>query len=654
MAKSYITVEFIAIPNENDYLGIDEQSLGIGLNEIFKNIRSAAAQVKIPQTAKGRYEMVYDRYANISDIGVRYMPIDGIYQDTSLGSIITIDNLDGTFTAIVDSFVKPSIIYSSSGTQIIWEGDFNLTGESYSDFISDNYKEALDLDYNYNNQFTIESFPGEVGTGLGTVRIIANFPNAVFFAENRPFTTITINNTVEAPDNSISPSNMIFNVDAELPGAPGQTLNVISESDDWTITPTLPAWLSASTLSGSGSASLNIRAVNYTSLPSGVYNYTLIVTIGAAVFELPVTLNVSANISNPFEAGKLYFTESPDYLIFDLDIANSFIHLNIEVTAFDYQTSLPVVYSRIYDLPLFKGKADFHVGSIVNDLFDEIKEMDQIINSFDRNYIVNQYRPAEVRISFEEKIYGTSEVLSNGTFPMFKMAYGHKQFTTKNQLTLLTAAQQDMTRITANSPIATSFVFFGKPRIVVKKNNVVIDDFEAQEDPNNLIFSYFRFNNNLKVGDVVEIIVVNELETRTQRFLVMPRGVASTFFFFENKNRMLEPFEFTGRRRINSTLTAVKNTKVKGLYTFEKKAFSKNLQSMIVNTGQLTKTEHRIITALCDSDKVWCSFDDPAGPYFRVDAITTKIPNEDTSASEESLDVEFNILENANASIYPR
>jgi hypothetical protein len=78
---------------------------------------------------------------------------------------------------------------------------------------------------------------------------------------------------------------------------------------------------------------------------------------------------------------------------------------------------------------------------------------------------------------------------------------------------------QDTITIT-QSFVGTSFVYFGTPR-VVKKNNAVIDDFEIEEaDADRVIFSYFRFLDNLKPGDSLEIIVINGLETRSQRYLV--------------------------------------------------------------------------------------------------------------------------------------
>jgi hypothetical protein len=48
----------------------------------------------------------------------------------------------------------------------------------------------------------------------------------------------------------------------------------------------------------------------------------------------------------------------------------------------------------------------------------------------------------------------------------------------------------------------------------LSKNNAVID---FGRDADRVFFSYFRFLDNLKPGDSLEIIVINGLETRSQR-----------------------------------------------------------------------------------------------------------------------------------------
>lgn len=525
-----------------------------------------------------------------------------------------------------------------------------------TDFISQNYAAALEEDFNATAQFTIANVNGTAGTGLGTVTITANFPNAIFtLPELHDFATITINNVSVPLPSSVYPASLVFNVDAQIAGAAAQSLTIVAETASWSIANALPSWLQVSVLNGDASQDITVTPVNYSTMFTGIYYYSIVVTIGTEVFDVVVTLNVVSNVTTPFKEGNIYFTEAEDYIQFEMDTTNTFVELDLAITTFNYNSNTPVIYNRSYSLPLFKGKAEFHVGAIVHDLFDSIKELNQIVPSFKTNYISNQYRPAEVAISFEEKAYGTfTGILSSGTFPSFKMARGSQPFTTQNQLCLLTVAQQDIIRITPGSPIATSFVFFGKPRIIVLKNNTILEDFEVPEVSGNHVYSYFRFIDDLKPGDSIELIIVKGLETRTQRFLVMPQGPERTFFFFENNNQVLEPFEFTGRRRVMSNITSTKKTVVKKLNTYETKAFSKNMQGMIVNSGQLTKTEHRVITALCNSLNVWCSLNTPNGPYFKVDAVTSKVENEDTFSTDEALEIEFNILEKANANILPR
>jgi hypothetical protein len=52
---------------------------------------------------------------------------------------------------------------------------------------------------------------------------------------------------------------------------------------------------------------------------------------------------------------------------------------------------------------LFQGKGEFHVGSIVHGLFEEIQELIfcQILKVITQK---TQYRPAEISITFEEKL----------------------------------------------------------------------------------------------------------------------------------------------------------------------------------------------------------------------------------------------------------
>jgi len=655
MAFSKIIIEFPQSPEENEIINFSETLLVLNLNAIFKVTRTAAGQVQLPESSAVYYEMTIDEFADVSNIDYEYTPIGEILNRGALSSGFKVDNLDGTFTYQVISTTPVLIVDALSGGYISWpEGSFSST-PGYLGFVSDNYKTAFDTDYNLATNFTVESVAGTAGTGGGTVTITANYSNAVFATvSNTSLATITIINEAAVPAlNSVFPTPIEFDVVTEISVAAPKSL-FIDTLLPWQITGTLPSWLSLSSLSGTGDAIVGVLPVNYAGLTTGIYTTTLSVVIDSQTFAIVVNLNVLNFVQNPFAPGKLYFTKELDYLAFDSQTPGTFIDFDIEIKTFKINTYEPIIYNRTYQFPLFQGKGNFHIGTIVHDLFEEIQELSDFVPDLKTNYYKSQYRPAEITVSFEEKLFGS---LASGmvvVMPMFKMVRGHKPFTTENQLTLLTVAQQEITRITPQSFIGTSFIYVGTPRVIVRKNNALIDDFTIPTVANQVIYSYFRFVNDFKAGDSIGIMIINNDETRTQRFLVFQNGLESTFFFFENVNQMLEPIEFSGRRRVNPNFKHITTKKIKKLHAFESKVKTTIEESFIINTGQLGKTDYRVISAIVASTNVWCSFDNPQGPYFKVDATTAKLNTQDTSSTEESFDIEFNLLEDPYASIYPR
>ncbi|MBP6424194.1 MAG: hypothetical protein KA278_00575 [Flavobacterium sp.] len=74
----------------------------------------------------------------------------------------------------------------------------------YIGFVSTNYKNAFNADYNSSGLFTVESTFGEINTGIGTVRITANYPDAVFeMSDMNVDAIVTIDNQVSTPSFSI-------------------------------------------------------------------------------------------------------------------------------------------------------------------------------------------------------------------------------------------------------------------------------------------------------------------------------------------------------------------------------------------------------------------------------------------------------------------
>lgn len=56
-----------------------------------------------------------------------------------------------------------------------------VAADTYTGFLSENYKQAFDLDHNFLDEYTVESINGAPGSGSGQVIITAKYPGAVFF-----------------------------------------------------------------------------------------------------------------------------------------------------------------------------------------------------------------------------------------------------------------------------------------------------------------------------------------------------------------------------------------------------------------------------------------------------------------------------------------
>lgn len=659
MDYSSITIDFSSIPAADSLIDISESVKGLNLNEVFKALRSTAGEVTLPSSALSEWQINVPFEADDRYIGVSYVSIYGTISRVRLTDLLQSDYSIGFNTYYVDSEFEPTFFDRRTDVAIVWDYSFEPVGASpdyYSDFVSDTYKTAFDADHNASEFYTVVSVPGPSNSGIGVVTITANYYNAVFtIAGNTSLATITVNNVAYVErDNYATPELLLFNLFGNYQAVPTQNIT-IKTAGAWSVTSSLPSWLQLSALSGTGNATLIATAIYSNVLPEGISSVVVDVNVAGQISNITVAIKVIRFITIPFAADKLYFTQELEYLSFSSITPDTFVQLQLAIKVFKINTNAPKVYNRTYNFPLFQGKGNFHVGTIVHGLLEEIEKLSDFVPSFDSNFTKNQLRPAEISISFQEKAFGaTVPGLVSGVIPIFTMTKGYKPFMTDGQLALLTVAQQDIIRITPQSYIGTSFVFFGTPRIIVKKNNAIIEDFEITPEPNEVIYSYFRFINNLKPGDSIDLIIVNGLETRTQRFLVFMNGLESTYFLFENNNGVVEPFEFSGRRRVFAPLKHITTTKFKDLYSYNEKVKTDITQTFAINTGQLGKTEHRVLTALASSTKVWCSLDDPKGPYFRLDATTSKIMNQDTSANEEGLEIEFNLLENANASIYPR
>lgn len=463
-------------------------------------------------------------------------------------------------------------------------------------------------------------------------------------------TTVSVPVTVYVVEDSsfnVTPDDLDFTALTGL-DVPGENLFVYTDNS-WEITH-IPAWLVLSAQSGSGPMVIN-AGIDYTGLALGDYYAELIVTSGSQQKTVTVHLLYTTFLSSPFVPGKLYFARELEYLVFTSLSPQSKIMLTVDVDVRSLDFLRNQSYTRNYELPMFNGQCRFHLGTVIEQLFDKADSLSDFLNEFDQNHLRAQYRPANVSVYFAEVNQVTGERIQFGEISALKMALGHKPQLTEAMFGIMNVMQQQESRITADSIISCNFSALSPATVFVKKNGVVQDKIVIPAMGVNVFYSYFLFNDNLVPGDSVEIMMKGDF-SRTRRFLVFPPGKESTHVFFENENGLLEVFEFTGRRRLLSNYTHKTADRYKDLYVLKEKLISENQQAITINTGYVLPGDHKVIDAIIKSPGVWVSFDSRFGPYFRVDATSTKLTNADTDVAEVSFDVEFNILDNADVTIY--
>ncbi|WP_417365875.1 hypothetical protein [Flavobacterium beibuense] len=471
--------------------------------------------------------------------------------------------------------------------------------------------------------------------------------------------SINVQLTGNAPFLVVSPAVINFTIVKGAPLPIPVPVSVLS-SFEWTIQNNLPAWLHLNQVSGTLSDTL-VAKVTDEDLEVGEYHTRLEFRNEFNSVDIPVNLTVVDFLTSPFYSGSqnnqypLYFTQDLDYLNFYSPEQDTYVKLELSIKMFKVKTYEPVVYSRTYDVAMFKEVGVFHLGTAVHQLFEDLESLDQVISEFQLNHYSTQYRPAEIFVSCGLRYLEDNSVIRTAIIPKIYMIKGHSPYMS-GRFGLLNLVQQEVSRITPNSILNCNFCSLWSPEITIRKNGVAFEDvIIVNQDLNGkILYSYYRFNNDLVPGDVIEIVIHRGVTnpTRTRRFMVFPPGKESTHFLFENEFGLIEAFEFTGRRKINSGYTHTTQAKYSELYERNEKVKSKNNQKLSVNTGFLLPGDHKVVDAIIKSSKVWCAFDDAAGEYFKVDAVSDKIINTDSDITAVSFDVEFNILENADVTIY--
>lgn len=87
---------------------------------------------------------------------------------------------------------------------------------------------------------------------------------------------------------------------------------------------------------------------------------------------------------------------SLDFLVDEEE--DTYVQLLLEIKSFTLNIYGTVVYNREFKLPLYKGTGQFLVGSVVHQLFEEIKSLEEVVPDFEGNYSRSQYCQVRLKL----------------------------------------------------------------------------------------------------------------------------------------------------------------------------------------------------------------------------------------------------------------
>ena len=256
-----------------------------------------------------------------------------------------------------------------------------------------------------NNAIDISVTSGSAGSTIVSISLNSNAENLsagthnfqVVFANGS--ITDTLNLTIEisnATGFAISPNTLTFDWlrGSALPAS--QVLHLFSD-DDWNIV-SKPNWLFVTPDTGTTSATLTVLPANITNMSAGTYTGNIEFNYQGSTTHIlvPVMLNIFDFLTTDLEPGKFYFTKDTHWLNFTSNRDNTYIEITLNMLINHCDGAWQPV-ERVYKLPLFQRKGNFHVGEVVHQFMDKISKdlsFPSLINI--------TYQPAVVDIHIKE------------------------------------------------------------------------------------------------------------------------------------------------------------------------------------------------------------------------------------------------------------
>jgi hypothetical protein len=533
-------------------------------------------------------------------------------------------------------------------------GDYINPGD-YIGYVSSNYKEAFNLDYNTADLFTIDDYPATDATGVGVIIITANYPDAFFsYTTDAEAVSITVNNQGEGSIFSFTPNNLTFVHKQNEP----RLLQIIAITGNlWKIVAKNNFILSSSTpsvslvsitdssgtyfvASGSGNAVIGIGLSEYydseavftgTDLAGSFNVFKNDVQFGVINYMVSVS-RLSDFFQIPYPSGQKAFTLDPIFFNFQSTNTDTYFQFNALIKTYDFFTDNVTENTLKQKIVLFKAKSKVNIGQVIHRLMRKFNEV---------NDSLLQYQFAKVQLSVAEKLILDDSIVRSGTSAVIPFVAGlSRGFTDFGFLEF----NPKPNRVTQKSFAYLNILIpVGSYELRTLKNGIIINTEALPTNANTTLCKKVQFN-SFNQGDVIEYVIdiagQNNTNVPKKTFCIFPDSNYSNMIVWENEFKMQSAIECTGIASLDPDLEFQSQKVYQNLVeTLEHLASSKDVK-LYIDTGWILFTDIDTIESLMRSKRAWLIQDDKE---ISLRPIGKQLPKQDYENELISFPLEFTI-----------
>lgn len=336
-----------------------------------------------------------------------------------------------------------------------------------------------------------------------------------------------------------------------------------------------------------------------------------------------------------------YTLDDTKMLQFSTENDDTYFTVKMVVKSYSFYEGIETVKTLDYKIPLYNKEAEFNVGRIIHRVMDTISDL---------NSQELQYKTTVVGFTIYERnvadnlAVGSAFIQSNLNF-----IAGIKPFI-YNEHALLDS-NNFASRITPNGFKHISFCIpAGERTIMVLKNNVTVKEtsqtISGGENVRTFKYDFKEFN--AAPGDVFEVAIKNTTIAKT--VVIFPEQRHSKVILFEDEFKLVNSIECTGGYSTPTEYTQITHSYKRNLVEVLEIIETTKVNSLIINTGWLLKTDNITIDSLFRSKKAWLFLTE--NETIELVPVAKKLTNIDSDNDLYQYDLEFKINRTYDAQNY--